>query len=108
MPVVSNQQEGKLSPGGIISYTNIERRKIGLQNLGTNNQLTASAQDKLQDMFANQYFEHVSPTGENVSTVAARDGYTYPEACLVLKQSADYLCRDSASQSYAFLYLYMK
>jgi uncharacterized protein YkwD len=76
-PVISNAGEGTLSSAGIITDTNAERRKVGLTSLRTNAKLTASAEAKLQDMFQNQYFAHVSPSGENVSNVVTRAGYDY-------------------------------
>ncbi len=77
LPVTSNEGEGTLSASGIISDTNSERRKVNLPNLSRNEKLTSSAEAKLQDMFQNQYFAHVSPSGENVSNVVNRAGYDY-------------------------------
>ena len=77
LPVTSNQQEGSLSVQGIISDTNKERAAQGLPNLSVNDKLTLSAESKLQDMFKNQYFEHVSPSGQSVSDVVRQTGYDY-------------------------------
>lgn len=77
-PVISNgTEEGDLSVSGIISYTNMERHKQGLPNLNASYKLTASAEAKIQDMFKNQYFEHISPTGQSVSDVVRQQGYEY-------------------------------
>lgn len=77
LPVTSNEGAGTLSALGIIYDTNSERAKMNLPNLSKNEKLTASAEAKLQDMFQNQYFAHVSPSGENVSNVVIRAGYDY-------------------------------
>jgi uncharacterized protein YkwD len=78
LPVLSDQQQvTALSVSGIISYTNKERTKLGISYLGLDSKLTHAAESKLQDMFQNQYFEHVSPTGESVSDVAKKAGYEY-------------------------------
>ncbi len=66
-----------LSSIGVLSYTNEERKKAGLQPLTINTKLTSSASYKTSDMFAKQYFEHVSPNGEAVSDVAKKFGYQY-------------------------------
>lgn len=77
VPVTSNQQEGYLAADIIISATNKERVKMGLPKLVKNQKLLNSAEIKLEDMFSNQYFAHVSPSGESVSTVVSRAGYDY-------------------------------
>src|SRR3990167_943921 len=50
-----------LSKAGIISETNLQRQNNGLVFLAENAQLNAAALVKANDMFKNQYFEHVSP-----------------------------------------------
>jgi uncharacterized protein YkwD len=77
LPVTSDQQEGDLSVQGIISDTNKERALQGLPNLNVSDKLNQSAEFKLQDMFKNQYFEHVSPSGQSVSDVVRQTGYDY-------------------------------
>jgi uncharacterized protein YkwD len=77
LPVTSNEGEGILTSTGIVSNTNVQRVKVGLPSLFVNKYLTASAEAKLHDMFQNQYFAHVSPSGENVSNVVSRAGYDY-------------------------------
>ncbi len=77
LPVTSNQKEASLSIHGIIAYTNYERSKQHLPALKVNAKLTSSAETKLQDMFKNQYFQHVSPSGESVSDVVRREKYEY-------------------------------
>ncbi len=77
LPVISNQNEASLSVQGIILGTNAERQKQGLPYLNVNKKLTESAESKLQDMFKNQYFEHMSPSGDSVSDVVRKTGYDY-------------------------------
>jgi uncharacterized protein YkwD len=78
-PVVANQipTENTLSVSGIVSFTNKERAKLGVAYLALDPKLSKAAESKLQDMFQNQYFQHVSPSGESVSDVAKRAGYEY-------------------------------
>ncbi|HEY1037180.1 MAG TPA: CAP domain-containing protein [Candidatus Paceibacterota bacterium] len=77
LPVTSNQSEQQLSVKGIISATNAERTKAKLGFLALDSGLTKSAELKLQDMFKNQYFQHVSPSGESVSDLAKKAGYEF-------------------------------
>lgn len=67
----------ELSPDGIVQYSNVERLKIGLPPLRMNAKLSDSAGNKLQDIFKQQYFEHVSPSGTGVSDLAKQSGYDY-------------------------------
>lgn len=74
-PVGSTETE--LSPDGIVQYTNVERLKAGLGILKIDSRLSASAANKLQDIFKQQYFEHISPSGVGVSDLAKQAGYEY-------------------------------
>jgi uncharacterized protein YkwD len=67
----------RLSIAGIFTQTNKERadRSVGILRL--NNKLNAAAERKLQDMFTNQYFEHVSPSGVHVSDLVREAEYEY-------------------------------
>ncbi len=76
-PVTSNQQEESLTIQGIVYYTNIERTNAGLGFLAVDPNLKKSAESKLQDMFKNQYFQHISPSGEGVADGASKAGYEY-------------------------------
>ncbi|HAS84853.1 MAG TPA: hypothetical protein DCS23_02120 [Candidatus Yonathbacteria bacterium] len=67
-----------LTARGIIERTNIERAQNGaLPALTENTLLNRDAQMKVDDMFAKQYFEHVSPTGVGPSDLAQAVGYAY-------------------------------
>ncbi|MDO8523540.1 MAG: CAP domain-containing protein [bacterium] len=67
-----------LTKAGVIERTNIERRNNGgLPALTGNTKLNAAAQAKLKDMFAKQYFEHVSPSGVGPGDLVEAQGYDY-------------------------------
>lgn len=67
-----------LSVKGIIYHTNIARQQNGnLPGLFENSLLNKDAQMKVDDMFAKQYFEHVSPLGVGPADLARDVGYEY-------------------------------
>lgn len=68
-----------LSISQIIFWTNLERKNndSNLVNLKENNVLKNIATIRVKDMFANNYFEHNSPAGDNASKEAVKNGYTY-------------------------------
>lgn len=66
-----------LTKNGIILWTNIMRKQAGLSPLSEDSLLNQSAQNKLNDMFANQYFAHDSPGGVVLSDLVANVGYAY-------------------------------
>ena len=62
----------------IISETNLQRQENGnLPALTENHYLDATAAAKANDMFLNQYFEHVSPSGVGPGDLAQKYGYNY-------------------------------
>jgi uncharacterized protein YkwD len=68
----------KLSKDNLISLTNKERKDNGdLRVLKENQLLDLTSEKKLQDMFDNQYFEHISPTGIGVGDLGNEVGYEY-------------------------------
>jgi len=69
----------KLDKTKIIEITNNYRREnSGLPALKENAKLDISAEKKLQDMFTNQYFEHISPiSGTGVAALGEEAGYKY-------------------------------
>jgi hypothetical protein len=67
-----------LLSANVISQTNIQRHDNGsLPALKENAQLDAAAKAKAEDMFKNQYFEHVSPSGVDPGTLVKKYGYDY-------------------------------
>ncbi|MDD5152481.1 MAG: CAP domain-containing protein [Candidatus Pacebacteria bacterium] len=77
-PVSSAPSSDTLSTNGVIAYTNLARAQNGgLPALTENLFLDQDAKMKLDDMFAKQYFEHISPTGDGPAELANRAGYAY-------------------------------
>ncbi len=66
-----------LTASGTIEATNAERIKAGLQPLSENKLLDSVADLRMKDLFDNQYFDHVSPVGNDAETLAKRFGYQY-------------------------------
>ena len=66
-----------LNRDAIIALTNDARATNGLPSLSENPLLNDIAETRARDMFAKQYFAHVSPTGEQASDIAQRIGYQY-------------------------------
>lgn len=66
-----------LSDTGVINWTNQARIANSLPSLKVNSKLNAGAMIKIQDMFAKQYFEHISPSGVGPADIAKEDGYEY-------------------------------
>lgn len=67
----------ELSIEGILTETNRHRAEAGLPALTLNVTLNAAADIKVDDMFAQQYFEHESPDGFGPSDLVERVGYDY-------------------------------
>ncbi len=66
-----------LTQQGVFNWTNYHRKQGGLSALSSNNKLDAAAKAKLMDMFAGQYFEHVSPAGYGPAHWVEAAGYAY-------------------------------
>lgn len=67
-----------LDPDGIILWTNFQRREEGpLPPLQESLLLKEVAQQRLTDMFDQQYFAHFSPEGYGAKDVAQNLGYDY-------------------------------
>lgn len=69
-----------ISVGEVISLTNQQRASSGLPALTTNAALNAAASAKAADMFANNYWDHVSPTGVQPWYWFSQAGYNYAYA----------------------------
>src|SRR3989344_729091 len=74
---VSSSPSTALTRSGVITLTNNERAKIGAEILNENTKLNAAALAKADDIFAKQYFEHVSPSGVGPGDLATSAGYEY-------------------------------
>lgn len=66
-----------LTRPGVIARTNSERTNYFLPELSENATLDIVAEERLRDMFAKQYFAHVSPSGEEAGTLADALHYEY-------------------------------
>ena len=61
----------------VIAQMNRERAAHGLQPLRVNARLALAAEDRIHDLFAKRYFDHVSPDGMQPFVWAQRRGYDY-------------------------------
>lgn len=61
----------------IVAAMNRERRAHGLGPLRLETRLSLAAQDRIDDMMAKHYFDHVSPDGINPFTWVRKRGYRY-------------------------------
>lgn len=68
---------GVLTQSGAINETNRHRAANGLPPLQVNAQLASAAEEKITDMFKQQYFAHRSPDGVGPSDLAATVHYDY-------------------------------
>lgn len=75
--VFNFSSDNYLTKTGIIFETNNERAKENLKPLTENEKLNISAQKKVNDMFDEQYFEHISPSGVGVSELGQSVDYEY-------------------------------
>lgn len=68
-----------LTKAKIIAETNIQRynQGEGLLPLFENEKLNEAALSKANDMFLNQYFEHISPSGKDPGKLVQSFGYDY-------------------------------
>ncbi len=74
----SDSQRVILSKEKIIELTNKYRSENGdLPALKENKKLNISAEKKIEDMFTNQYFEHISPKNIGVADLSQESGYQY-------------------------------
>lgn len=70
----------EISTSQVIALTNAERAKSGLPQLTENHQLSVAARAKAADMFENQYWAHVSPSGKQPWDFITGSGYKYSAA----------------------------
>ncbi len=66
-----------LTREGVVKFTNSARASNGLNALKISEKLNISAALKLKDLFAGQYFEHVSPSGKDIGDLVDEAGYAY-------------------------------
>jgi len=70
----------QIDPDKVIELTNQEREKAGLPGLQTNSELNQAALAKAADMFENNYWAHISPTGTEPWSFITQSGYQYQHA----------------------------
>ncbi|KKU51619.1 MAG: hypothetical protein A3H69_05845 [Candidatus Sungbacteria bacterium RIFCSPLOWO2_02_FULL_47_9] len=77
LPALKSEPTGVLTKDGDIRFTNEERAKAKIALLSESEILDGAAEEKVEDMFARQYFEHVSPAGVGMANLVEKDGYDY-------------------------------
>lgn len=70
----------QIDPNKIIELTNKERLNVGDTILKENSELDQAALAKATDMFENNYWAHVSPTGTEPWYFVTQSGYKYQHA----------------------------
>lgn len=69
-----------ISTQEVIDQTNVVRAQAGLSSTVYDQHLSAAAQAKAKDMFAHQYWAHISPTGKQPWVFIKESGYHYQAA----------------------------
>ncbi len=77
LAIEQKNPEAYLTRQGVFDWTNYYRKQGGLAALAFNSKLNSAAAAKLADMFANQYFEHVSPAGYGPAHWVEGAGFAY-------------------------------
>ncbi len=73
-----NRSNSILTKEGVLEWTRIKRAEnVSYPILLENDVLDVIAEERLDDMFAKQYFDHISPLGNGVSDVAQNNSYEY-------------------------------
>ena len=72
---ISIVQADTFTPANVIDLVNQSRFEAGLNTLTENSKLTQAAQDKANDMIANDYFAHTSPQGITPWFWLKKEGY---------------------------------
>lgn len=69
-----------MTPGGLLTSTNVQRTQNGLTNLTLNGALAQAAQTKANDMIARNYWSHTTPDGQEPWVFINQTGYLYQAA----------------------------
>lgn len=77
---INNAKAQALSESAIIEVTNQKRALSNLAGYEIDSRLTQSAYAKAQDMIANDYWAHSSPSGADPWIFIAQSGYEYTRA----------------------------
>jgi len=76
-PQILGYAAAQISPEEVIKLTNDQRLASGLQPLKMDPELNAAATQKAADMFARDYWAHVSPIGTEPWYFITNSGYSY-------------------------------
>jgi hypothetical protein len=76
-PAVLGDATSAITVQELLRYTNLQRESNGLAPLNLNPELTKAAQMKAKDMFAKDYWAHVSPDGTTPWVWIRDSGYEY-------------------------------
>jgi len=76
-PAVLGASTSAITVADLLKYTNLQREANGLAPLTLNPELTHAAQLKAKDMFAKDYWAHVSPDGTTPWVWIHDSGYDY-------------------------------
>jgi cysteine-rich secretory family protein len=76
-PAVLGDTTSAITVSDLLRYTNLQRESNGLPPLTLNPELTHAAQMKANDMFAKDYWAHVSPDGTTPWVFIKDSGYDY-------------------------------
>ena len=76
----SSLYSSAITPENIVNLTNQTRDNLDLPKLAVNDLLTQAAAAKAQDMAANNYFAHISPSGLTPWSWMIQAGYKYKYA----------------------------
>jgi uncharacterized protein YkwD len=76
-PAVLGDSTSEITVAGLLEDTNIQREENGLPPLALNPELTKAAQMKAEDMFAKDYWAHISPNGTTPWVFIRAAGYNY-------------------------------
>jgi uncharacterized protein YkwD len=77
LPRRSGSSSASLSLNAIVAEMNSYRAQAGLEPLRLNTRLNEAATDRIRDMYANRYFDHISPAGTQPFVWARRHDYRY-------------------------------
>ncbi len=61
----------------VLNLTNVERTKQGLNPITWNDKLATAIDNHCKDMIANNYFDHISPSGSTPGDRATAAGYRW-------------------------------
>ncbi len=77
LKATEKEKKKTLTTSGILEKSNLERKREGIKPMTRNETLDKIAENKLNDMFENQYFDHISPGGREVKDLAEDVGYEF-------------------------------